>query len=452
MALREEDRKSDAGAGCQETDIDGTTIPVALEVVVSSDDGAAIDAVLQDTAGTTPSELFNQPQEGLQDGVISLCMDITEPLSTLRTLLEQHIGIGLQDYCFYLCDTVELNPTENLVDKCVQQVEGIVQVNVEIISNDDVRKINIVDVIMPAEEIVPVTQNVIPQEELVGEPPVLYKAVLPEDEEPENVSQWIVSDEFKREQDKHKIPADPSSWKVEHVQRWFQWASQRFNLQNVNADDWNLTGKQLCDLSPQEFLRRVSLDPGDVFWTHLELLRRCKIIAVMQRPVFVQPTIQVSAIQKAQPQRSRVKMLSPRVAYEGSPGNRTGSGQIQLWQFLLEMLTEPDSREYIQWVGDEGEFKFNNPEMVAQLWGLRKNNPNMNYEKLSRALRYYYDGDMITKVPGRRFVYKFVCDLKQLLGYSAAELNRQVLECSQRRMDKLGGSIPSTSTLDVQAE
>lgn len=50
------------------------------------------------------------------------------------------------------------------------------------------------------------------------------------------------------------------------------------------------------------------------------------------------------------------------------------------------------------WVGDDGEFKLNNPEMVAQLWGQRKNKPTMNYEKLSRALRYYYDGDMIAKV------------------------------------------------------
>ena len=50
------------------------------------------------------------------------------------------------------------------------------------------------------------------------------------------------------------------------------------------------------------------------------------------------------------------------------------------------------------WVGDDGEFKLINAEMVAQMWGRRKNKPTMNYEKLSRALRYYYDGDMIAKV------------------------------------------------------
>ena len=38
----------------------------------------------------------------------------------------------------------------------------------------------------------------------------------------------------------------------------------------------------------------------------------------------------------------------------------------------------------IHWLGEDGEFKLNNPEVVAQLWGARKNKPNMNYEKLSR--------------------------------------------------------------------
>ena len=40
--------------------------------------------------------------------------------------------------------------------------------------------------------------------------------------------------------------------------------------------------------------------------------------------------------------------------------------------------------QVIHWLGEDGEFKLNNPEVVAQLWGARKNKPNMNYEKLTR--------------------------------------------------------------------
>ena len=111
------------------------------------------------------------------------------------------------------------------------------------------------------------------------------------------------------------------------------------------------------------------------------------------------------------------------------------NGQIQLWQFLLELLTDKCCRHLIMWVGDEGEFKLNDPEQVAQLWGKRKNKPAMNYEKLSRALRYYYDGDMIHKVHGKRFVYKFVCNLKNLLGYSAGELSKLVMEAVESVVD-----------------
>ena len=64
----------------------------------------------------------------------------------------------------------------------------------------------------------------------------------------------------------------------------------------------------------------------------------------------------------------------------------------------MELLTDKMCREVISWVGEDGEFKLVNPEVVAQMWGQRKNKPTMNYEKLSRALRYYYDGDMIAKV------------------------------------------------------
>ena len=45
---------------------------------------------------------------------------------------------------------------------------------------------------------------------------------------------------------------------------------------------------------------------------------------------------------------------------------------------------------------------------MARLWGLRKNKWNMNYDKLSRALRYYYAQKIIRKVEGKRYHYQFL--------------------------------------------
>ncbi|XP_055589030.1 ETS-like protein pointed isoform X2 [Uranotaenia lowii] len=104
----------------------------------------------------------------------------------------------------------------------------------------------------------------------------------------------------------------------------------------------------------------------------------------------------------------------------------TGSGPIQLWQFLLELLTDKTCQNFISWTGDEWEFKLTDPDEVARRWGVRKNKPKMNYEKLSRGLRYYYDKNIIHKTAGKRYVYRFVCDLQTLLGYSAKQVHEMV--------------------------
>ena len=97
-----------------------------------------------------------------------------------------------------------------------------------------------------------------------------------------------------------------------------------------------------------------------------------------------------------------------------------------MWQFLLELLTDRECQNCISWTGREWEFKLIDPEEVARRWGSRKNKPKMNYEKLSRGLRYYYDKNIIHKVPGKRYVYRFVCDLESMLGMSFAELQVQL--------------------------
>lgn len=81
---------------------------------------------------------------------------------------------------------------------------------------------------------------------------------------------------------------------------------------------------------------------------------------------------------------------------------------VTLWQFLLQLLLDSSNEQLICWTNEEGEFKLLQAEEVARLWGARKNKPNMNYDKLSRALRYYYDKNIIKKVNGQKFVYRFV--------------------------------------------
>uniref|UniRef100_A0A3B4AG68 ETS domain-containing protein n=1 Tax=Periophthalmus magnuspinnatus TaxID=409849 RepID=A0A3B4AG68_9GOBI len=94
----------------------------------------------------------------------------------------------------------------------------------------------------------------------------------------------------------------------------------------------------------------------------------------------------------------------------------TCSGPIQLWQFLLELLLDPSCQSFISWTGDGWEFKMSDPSEVAKRWGQCKNKPKMNYEKLSRGLRYYYHKNIIHKTTaGKRYVYRFVCDVQGML-------------------------------------
>lgn len=57
----------------------------------------------------------------------------------------------------------------------------------------------------------------------------------------------------------------------------------------------------------------------------------------------------------------------------------------------------------------------------------------MNYDKLSRSLRYYYEKGIMQKVAGERYVYKFVCDPEALFSMAFPDNHRPILktECSR---------------------
>ncbi|KAL3267402.1 hypothetical protein HHI36_011531 [Cryptolaemus montrouzieri] len=111
-----------------------------------------------------------------------------------------------------------------------------------------------------------------------------------------------------------------------------------------------------------------------------------------------------------------------KIENEGIPGRRPGRPRSvntvrrksqkrseKLWEFIINLLKNSKTcPDLIKWEDfEEGTFKFVQSEKVAQLWGARKKNGNMNYEKFSRALRYYYKSKILQAVPGKRLVYKF---------------------------------------------
>ncbi|CAG5124002.1 unnamed protein product [Candidula unifasciata] len=67
--------------------------------------------------------------------------------------------------------------------------------------------------------------------------------------------------------------------------------------------------------------------------------------------------------------------------------NATKNGN-HLWEFVRDLLRDPKTNpKLLKWEDKEnGVFRFVQSEKVAQLWGEKKNNPLMTYEKLSRAM------------------------------------------------------------------
>ncbi|XP_069567900.1 ETS translocation variant 5-like isoform X2 [Brachyistius frenatus] len=118
--------------------------------------------------------------------------------------------------------------------------------------------------------------------------------------------------------------------------------------------------------------------------------------------------------------------LEGKVKQEGLPYQRRGS--LQLWQFLLTLLDNPANGHLIVWTGRNMEFKLIDPEEVARLWGMQKNRPAMNYDKLSRSLRYYYEKGIMQKVAGERYVYKFVCNPEALFSMAFPDNQRPSLK------------------------
>merc|ERR1711963_943437 len=113
--------------------------------------------------------------------------------------------------------------------------------------------------------------------------------------------------------------------------------------------------------------------------------------------------------EEEKPQRNPAPRRYSRPSKNPVPQQRKKGSTLKISQWIVKLLRDPETNPSVIMWEDEpaGKFRVINSTAFAQLWAKEKKNPAMNYEKLSRAMRYYYRNKEIEMVKGERLTYKF---------------------------------------------
>lgn len=210
---------------------------------------------------------------------------------------------------------------------------------------------------------------------------------------------------------------NPSHYSVVRVRKWAKWLEGLFQVK-ICADKFihaSLDGKVISGWDKENFKEYFDAMLADIpyeCWQYLMAQYNDYNTNQIKKRLQLSTSKNIFSPENLRSQKMLIENLQ----------NATGGGPIQLWHFLVEMLLDPSKQQILAWTGDDFEFKILDPDEVANLWGNRKNKPRMNYEKLSRGLRYYYDKKILEKTAGKRYVYKFKNGLHEILKASASEL------------------------------
>ncbi|CAL8375649.1 unnamed protein product [Arctogadus glacialis] len=221
----------------------------------------------------------------------------------------------------------------------------------------------------------------------------------------------------------------PQFWSKYQVWEWLQ---QMMDVYQIDASsmplhNFDVDGGQLCSMSYQDFLHAAG-NVGTVLYHSLAELRLTEPCQSESEHHDVKPTefdfscpypdtVYPSADVCDPSFTSLPPLGSPSSSRTDTKKSHIRTDQVKkhnprgshLWEFIRDILLYPERNPgLIKWEDrTEGVFRFLKSEAVAQLWGRRKNNSSMTYEKLSRAMRYYYKREILERVDGRRLVYKF---------------------------------------------
>lgn len=183
-----------------------------------------------------------------------------------------------------------------------------------------------------------------------------------------------------------------------------KWAENEYNITNLNKDLLKINGKQLTS---DDFCWNIAgvenKLSNDDFWTHVCLLKTMHRVYIKHKD---EECVDISTL----------------INYKNQINSDTDFNyDIEIWRFLLNLLTDNMYTNVIEWVDNEGTFRIIKPNTVSIMWGLTKKNWRMNYKKMAAALRYHYGRGIIKSAKGK-FLYKFDSDIKTMIGHSPMEL------------------------------
>ncbi|KAG9472515.1 hypothetical protein GDO78_019068, partial [Eleutherodactylus coqui] len=176
----------------------------------------------------------------------------------------------------------------------------------------------------------------------------------------------------------------PEHWSKHHVCEWLQYSCDNYKLDAacIPFSHFNVSGMELCNMTKEDFTEAAGAC-GHFLYSLLQEIRTHG--------------------------DDKVYVKSEPVKRHKTPNqHRAGVHSSHLWEFLRDLLLSPEENNGIlDWEDrEQGVFRVVKSEALARMWGQRKRNDRMNYEKLSRALRHYYKTGILERVD-RRLVYKF---------------------------------------------
>ncbi|PWA24725.1 hypothetical protein CCH79_00010019 [Gambusia affinis] len=192
--------------------------------------------------------------------------------------------------------------------------------------------------------------------------------------------------------------SQPQFWSKYQVWEWLQQVMDihQIDASSIPLQNFDMDGHQLCSLNYHDFIRAAG-SVGHILYNSITELKSGGQYHV---------DIGQLEIKHEKVYDPLVHTHAPNVSPTPSSPDPRGT---HLWEFIRDILLNPERNPgLIKWEDrTEGVFRFLKSEAVAQLWGKKKNNSSMTYEKLSRAMRYYYKREILDRVDGRRLVYKF---------------------------------------------